>query len=420
MKLQQLSQFTLGDMILTYYLDLESGQAGMVLIPADRAELECLAEHREDLSGIREIEALRTLMAPPPAFEIQPLVEFSIAGNPRSEGFSNGLTMRKGFASRGMRYDHQESTNEADMVKILTVCSNTRAAVETRHTVLWKTGSKYISVLSAVRNTGSVPLVLDMLTSFNLGFLSPFDQQDSRERLRIHRLRSSWSSEGRRVSQSLESLDLERSWSGHAVRCERYGQVGSMPVRGWFPLVGVEDTKAGVFWGAQVDWAGSWQIELYRKDDFLCISGGMADREFGHWRKELAPGEVLSAPDALLTAAADTDFYALCQRLTSYQDAPEAMQRAAPEVEKSLPMLFNDWCTNWGQSSGVRILELAKACKAFDFTYFVIDAGWFSDELGAWYNGQGDWIPSAVNFPDGLEALCRELRNLGFIPVEQV
>ncbi len=73
-----------------------------------------------------------------------------------------------------------------------------------------------------------------------------------------------------------------------------------MPVRGWFPFVAVEDTEAGVLWGAQLAWAGSWQMEIFRQDDAVCISAGLADREFGHWTATIAPGQSISTPSATL------------------------------------------------------------------------------------------------------------------------
>jgi alpha-galactosidase len=119
---------------------------------------------------------------------------------------------------------------------------------------------------------------------------------------------------------------LERSWLPHAIRAERFGQVGTMPVRDFFPFIGLEDRAAGVFWGAQLAWAGSWQMEAYRRDDELSLSGGLADREFGHWLKNIAPGETLSSPLAYLsTVKGDLDD--LCQRLTAMQELPRNAPR---------------------------------------------------------------------------------------------
>ena len=120
---------------------------------------------------------------------------------------------------------------------------------------------------------------MEMLASFSLGGITPFHQADAEGRLKVHRFRSVWSAEGRHECRSIEELHLERSWSGAGAFSERFGQLGTMPVRTWFPFVAVEDTVPGVVWGAQHAWAGSWQMEIFRQHDDVCLSGGLADRE---------------------------------------------------------------------------------------------------------------------------------------------
>ena len=172
-----------------------------------------------------------------------------------------------------------------------------------------------------------------MLSSFSLAGITPFAPDDAPGRLRVHRFRSGWSAEGRLVTESIEDLHLERSWSGAAAFSERFGQTGTMPVRKWFPFVAVEDTVAGVVWGAQLAWSGSWQMEIFRQHDDVAISGGLADREFGHWMKTIAPGETFAAPPAFVSCVKGT-VDDLCDRLTKLQ------HRAAdqhPAVEKDSP-----------------------------------------------------------------------------------
>jgi len=48
---------------------------------------------------------------------------------------------------------------------------------------------------------------------------------------------------------------------------------------GFLPFAAIEDTGAGVTWAAQIAWPGSWEMEAYRRDDFVQLSGGLADRE---------------------------------------------------------------------------------------------------------------------------------------------
>jgi alpha-galactosidase len=73
-----------------------------------------------------------------------------------------------------------------------------------------------------------------------------------------------------------------------------------MPVRGFFPFVALEDREAGVLSGAQLASPGSWQMEVFRNDDFVALSGGQADREFGHWFKTLKAGETYDTPVATI------------------------------------------------------------------------------------------------------------------------
>ncbi|MEJ0000132.1 MAG: hypothetical protein WDO13_13765 [Verrucomicrobiota bacterium] len=62
-----------------------------------------------------------------------------------------------------------------------------------------------------------------------------------------------------------------------------------MPTRGFFSTAAIEDRPAGVFWAAQLAWHGSWQMEALRWGESAGLAGGLADWEFGHWRKILAP-----------------------------------------------------------------------------------------------------------------------------------
>jgi alpha-galactosidase len=90
-------------------------------------------------------------------------------------------------------------------------------------------------VTTRYRNGSTQPVTLEMLTSFSLGGLTPFAEDDAPGRLLVHRIRSSWASEGRLNSDPAERLQLEASFSRYSAACERFGQVGTMPVRQWFP-----------------------------------------------------------------------------------------------------------------------------------------------------------------------------------------
>ena len=141
-----------------------------------------------------------------------------------------------------------------------------------------------------------------------------------------------------------------------------------MPVNKFFPFAAVEDRRSGVFWGAQLACPASWQMELYRKDDALALSGGLADRDFGHWMKGLHPGESFLTPEAIVSTAHTPSIDIFTARLT--QAALEYLA-CAPEPEQTLPIIFNEYCTTWGSPSHANICEILGAIQGKGFQYFV-------------------------------------------------
>ncbi|MBW8780462.1 MAG: alpha-galactosidase [Verrucomicrobia bacterium] len=408
MPFEVLSSWTVADTTIRYLRDAKNGRVGLQLVPTSR--MGDLAKRRTTLRGLPYIDAIPDA-GNPPAFVLDPLVQVKRVGDSYPGAFAQGHTLRNSPSVDAFAYESQTRLCDGAKTTILTTLTSA-VGHRLEHRLSWHEGDAAVEISSAFINGSTAPVTLEMLSSFSLGGLTPFDAADAEGRLRAHRFRSAWSAEGRLESRSIEELHLERSWSGAGAFSERFGQLGSMPVRRWFPFVAVEDTVAGVVWGAQLAWAGSWQMEIYRQHDDVCISGGLADREFGHWMKTLAAGETLVTPPATL-ACVQGDLDALCDRLTAVQ------QRAAdthPAVERDLPIVFNEWCTTWGDPSHEKLLAIAKRLKDTDTRFLVIDAGWYKGEKSDWSSGHGDWVPSTKLFPNGLEAVAADIRAQGLIP----
>jgi alpha-galactosidase len=185
-----------------------------------------------------------------------------------------------------------------------------------------------------------------------------------------------------------------------------------MPVRGFFPFVALEDRGAGVLWGAQLACPGSWQMEVFRKGDFVALSGGQADREFGHWFKTLKPGDTYDTPVATI-GCIKGNIDQLAQRLTSAQERPLA---DLPEIETGLPIVVNEWCTSWGNPTQENVAALAKRLEGTPAKYLVIDAGWYRGEETTGSPGHGEWEVSKGFFPSGIAATAQAIRECGLIP----
>lgn len=407
--ISRMQSLVLGDTQVEYWLDDTTGQVGLALLPVGLKDR--VVPHRDGMLDQPEVATLPQRWASPPSWRIQNLVQLALVGEPPAGGFAQGRTMLDTPAALSLKYQSQQVVEEGDQTRITTTLAS-ELGFSCAHELWGTAGQAALRSRTTFRNDASAPLILAMLSSFHLGRITPFAADDAPEQLQVHRFCSGWSAEGRLDTQTIEQLHLERSWIGHGSFSERFGQVGSMPVKGFFPLVAVEDTKVGVLWGAQLAWAGSWQLEIHRRDDFVNLSGGLADREFGHWTKRIAPGETFTTPTAHLACVHGT-LDDLTDRLTQLQ-VPAADTQ--PQVEADLPIVFNEWCTSWGAPTHDQLVQIADRLKGSETRYLVIDAGWFHQPGRPLGNCHGDWLPGAELFPQGLGATAKAIRDRGLIP----
>ena len=392
-----IATFMFGDMTIAYQQHEVSHNVSLRIYPTSMQAK--LVPHRETLPGYSI-----------PAWYFEPLVQFKLLGDPTDE-YCQGQTMRNSASLLSLQLDHQEVVENQDQTEIITRLSSARGYAADHHLVYNK-GDAAVTIFTTFINQSTHPLTLEMLASFSLSGISPFAEDDAPGRLYLHRMGSYWSAEGRHDCRLAENLGLTPSWANHGVRVERFGQIGSMPVRTYFPWAAVEDREAGVFWGAQLSAPASWQMEFFRRDDFLALSGGLADREFGHWLKTIGPGEQFTAPVAYVSTV-QGDLDDLCARLVSMQ-LPAAER--APEIEHDLPVICNEYCYSWGNPRHEDLVAMADRLQGSGIKYLVIDAGWYKDEQGVWDLGQGDWIANKTLFPRGLSATAQAIRERGLIP----
>lgn len=383
-------RYVLGDMQCLYFIDGENGQTDLALLPADVAYRE--AEKEKPYTDS--------------------LVQIHIAGDAYPGGYAGGRTMRQGSSVYGFSWKDQKVTESGIGKEICTVLEDKRGLILEHH-LKWQEGDPFVRCHTVFRNGSDKTVGLEMLSSFSLGKISPFVGSREEGCLYMHRQRSVWSMEGRLETRAMEDLQLEPSWGGHAVRCERFGQAGSMPVNGYFPYLVMEDRKSGIFWGAMLAHNASWQMEVYRRGDNISISGGLADRELGHWLKNIAAGEQFASPEAILSVCKGGGIDAISQRMTG------AMENAAdngPESEQELPIIFNEYCTTWGCPSHENISAILEAIKDKGISYFVIDCGWYKEEGVPWDVSMGDYAVSRELFPEGLHKTVQAIKEHGLKP----
>ena len=384
-----LKEYILGDMVARYCMD-EKKHVGLQLYPRDMPIPEMLKKNAK-LDG---------------------MVQLKISGDIYQGSYAPGNTLRNGESTERLLFEDQKEVLIENSQTIITTLRDKRG-YEVRHTLYWQQGSKSVEIWNELKNSSKTPVSIEMLSSFSLTGISPYIEGDGHNNILVHRLMSRWSQEGRLSTQTMEELQLDTSWTMGAVRCERFGQRGSLPVNGYFPFLAMEDRKHHVFWGAQLAHGASWQMEIYREDENIAMSGGLADREFGHWLKVIKPEESFVTPKAIVSVCHTDSIDVFTKRLT---DAGQKAADMGPEEEQGLPMVFNEYCTTWGCPSHENIRGILDVIKGKGFTYFVIDCGWYKQPGIPWDMSMGDYEVSKELFPEGLGKTVEAIKEAGLKP----
>ncbi|WP_027292509.1 glycoside hydrolase family 36 protein [Robinsoniella sp. KNHs210] len=388
--IQILEEYLFGDMTARYVTDQKKEKVGLILLPASEPAPADIEKKQEPDS----------------------LVQIKVAGDTYGGAYSQGSTLRNSQTVQQLKFWKQEHLQEEKKQTVVTSLKDERGYV-VRHFLTWTKGDLFCRSFCEFENNSGEAAELEMFESFSLGGISPYIEGDCHDQIVVHRLRSRWSQEGRLESLPIERLELEPAWADHAVRCERFGQAGSMPVNKFFPYLVLEDRKNHIFWGAQIAHGASWQMEIYRKDEGIAMSGGLADREFGHWMKIVEAGACFQTPQAILSVGKCRDIDDISYRLTK---SGEEGANQAPEAEQDLPIVFNEYCTTWGCPSHKNISSILEAVKGKGFTYFVIDCGWYKEEGVPWDISMGDYEVSADLFPEGLAKTVNAIKEAGLQP----
>lgn len=386
-----LQEYKLGDMVARYLINRDSMQVGFQLLPENVSQENIVTDN---------------------CF-MESLIQYKLTGDIYNEAYAGGCSMRNGESVRKLKFSEQTDEFVGEQLQVNTIMMD-EDGHRLIHHLVWLKNMPYVRISCTFENQSKTNCCLEMFESFSLGGLSPYMQGDGNGTLWLHRVRSVWSQEGRHEAIPVEDLQLEPAWDPHAVRCERFGQAGSMPVNRFFPFAAIEDRKNHVFWGAQIAHPASWQMEVYRKDNGLALSGGLADRELGHWMKHVEPGKNFTTPEAIVSTAQTDSFDIFTGRLTTAGLVEGFLK--APESEQDLPIVFNEYCTTWGNPSHENICEIVDAIKGKGFKYFVIDCGWYKENGIPWDIGMGDYEVSSELFPDGMEKTVQVIKDAGMIP----
>ena len=316
--------------------------------------------------------------------------EVKFTGETYTDNYTCGLTMHASSSMNGFEIttDNETETVYTRKDGITLTLSHIKSSL-----------SDATEFVTTITNNSDNKVTMEMLTSVLLKEIKAD---------KVYRLLSFWSAEGKLKVDTLKELNMEHSWSNHGYRVTKFGNLGSMPVRQYFPFVALENSESGQFTALQLYAPSSWQIELLVKSgDTVSVSGGLADRDFGHWTKSLKPGETYTAPKALVATGSSLED--VCDKLVKAQN-PDISP-----VDEDMGIIFNEYCATWGNPTIDNLKKLADKLEGKGIKYLVMDSGWYGN-CGEWWDYRGDWTINKKRFPNGLKELTDYVRLKGMIP----
>ncbi len=316
------------------------------------------------------------------------------------------VTMKNDILMQEMTLEYHERIIKDNQEIIITTLKNEKG-YKLVHTLTYTKNLKGFEIQTEFINNSDKAVTLEMLSSFSMDNISPFQEDDGDEIYKLHRFNSGWSLEGKHTCISIEDLGIERNWGGFRAGSEKFGSKGSYPTERYFPTAAIEDTSKGVIWAARLAHNATWQMEISRIGDNLSLSGGLGDNDFCGWSKIINSGEGFKAPKAHI-AVVKGDIYDACNALN---DMLKPAYTAYGEGD--LGICFNEYCATWGRPTQEKMLRYSDSLKDLGVKYAVIDAGWCIE--GCEQNCNGEWGIDKNIFPD-MKEMNRQLREKGIIP----
>lgn len=246
---------------------------------------------------------------------------------------------------------------------------------------------------------------IEYLSSFQCMGIGVEHGRDVYEKLKIGIPHNAWHGEAQWRFSTLSDHGLTACHDSFYMKKLSYGNTGSWSSKEYLPNGILYDDKSLIFW--QIEHNGSWYSEIGNLRGFLYLSLYGPTFLEGHWEKALKTGQsFVSVPVALCF----TDNLNLAiEAMTIYRRQIVVKHKA----DKNLPTQYNDYMhANWANPHTERLLKQIDAAAKYNLDYFVIDAGWYSDD--DWWDTIGEWKEAPNRFkPFSLKYIFDYIRSKG-------
>ncbi|WP_158866224.1 alpha-galactosidase [Leifsonia sp. AG29] len=321
---------------------------------------------------------------------------------------STGRVVDSLVGSRLRYRQHREETSGRRHDLSLELCDAERGILVTQHLSSFD-GVRAVRSTVDVRNEGDEPTVLFAVSSAVLPVAWP------REDVTLRHADDDWTAEFRWQSRPLAQV-LPRAFQPGAkyfgLNASSIRSEGQWATRAHLPMGIIERSSGGaIAWEVESPAAWRWEIGELGPELFYIGLEGPTDVD-GGWDYVLDPGDVFTTVSASYAVAAG-DWQDAVAALTEHRRS----SRTAHSAFLDAPVVYNDFLKAlWGDPTADKLEPLIDSVAAAGADIFCIDAGWYDDESGGWWDTVGAWEPSRNRFPDGIELTLQRIRDAGMVP----
>lgn len=224
----------------------------------------------------------------------------------------------------------------------------------------------------------------------------------------VHIPHNTWFGECQWKSYTMGELGYDAVHDEFSMKRIHLSSTGSWPACEHLPMGSFENNGQTITWQIETAASWNWEISDIAKELYLQISGP-SYQENGFF-KLLKPGErFVSVPCAV--AFVKGGFGESIRELTKYRRAI----RRKNEDNEHPSVIFNDYMNClMGDPTTEKEYPLIDAAAKAGCKYYCIDCGWYAD--GYWWDGVGEWLPSAERFPGGIKEPLDYIRSKGMTP----
>lgn len=344
-----------------------------------------------------------------------PLVEISVNGEGRVGSSPHAQHRRTACGSR-LRYQTHALESNDGLHRLAIVQRDPSMGLEVTSWFEQRSNVHALRTWTDVRNIGVADVALDFVASLVMSGFGSSEGGALDAATRVHLARNAWHAELLWQEMTLEQAGIVDTAHPRSPAHTTWGRFSVTNRGSWssgdhLPMGALVVPRSAHTWLWQIEHNGGWHWEIgdHERDLFLVVSGPTSTEH--DWRKRLRPAEVFRSV-AVGLALSDESLHDAFATLTTYR---RRIRRKNSDNE-ALPVVFNDYMNClMGDPTEAKLLPLIDTAADVGAEYFVIDAGWYSDDDG-WWDTVGEWTESPRRFPGGLAKVTDRIRARGMTP----